>query len=178
MFLVNLLLLTMTVLERGVDAFTPRAYRTLHLLQALSSSTRRSSSTTTTTGTNGDTRAKSKPSIVIEYCTGCRWLLRSAYYAQELLTTFEADLDRVALKPNSDKPGGVFTVTVLLKSATAADNDDEVATVVWDRRAAATPGFPETKNLKQKVRDAIAPAMDLGHSDRALLLELPPEQPE
>ena len=30
--------------------------------------------------------------IIIEYCTGCRWLLRSAWFAQELLTTFEEEL--------------------------------------------------------------------------------------
>ena len=119
----------------------------------------------------------SKPHVVIEYCTGCRWLLRSAYYAQELLQTFEADLDRVALKPNSDKPGGVFTVTVTVPvPATAAS----AAVTVWDRKASSTPGFPETKVLKQLVRDVIAPAKDLGHSDRSpLVMEVPPEpQPE
>ena len=32
------------------------------------------------------------PVLEIEYCTGCRWQLRAAWLAQELLTTFEADL--------------------------------------------------------------------------------------
>ncbi|KAJ1475904.1 hypothetical protein T484DRAFT_3139348 [Baffinella frigidus] len=27
------------------------------------------------------------PSVEIEYCTGCRWMLRAAWLAQELLTT-------------------------------------------------------------------------------------------
>ena len=27
--------------------------------------------------------------VRIKYCTGCRWMLRSAYLAQELLTTFD-----------------------------------------------------------------------------------------
>lgn len=30
--------------------------------------------------------------LAIEYCTGCRWLLRAAWMAQELLTTFEKEL--------------------------------------------------------------------------------------
>ena len=33
--------------------------------------------------------------IEIEYCTGCRWLLRAAWSAQELLGTFEQDLTEV-----------------------------------------------------------------------------------
>ena len=32
------------------------------------------------------------PRIEIEYCTQCRWLLRAAWMAQELLTTFEKDV--------------------------------------------------------------------------------------
>eukprot|EP00981_Chlorochromonas_danica_P002890 scaffold579_cov146-Ochromonas_danica.AAC.8 len=43
----------------------------------------------------------SKPRVVIEYCPGCRWMLRSAYMAQELLSTFESSLEEVALKPSS-----------------------------------------------------------------------------
>jgi len=30
------------------------------------------------------------PRVEIEYCTGCRFLPRAAWLAQELLTTFEA----------------------------------------------------------------------------------------
>jgi predicted Rdx family selenoprotein len=29
-----------------------------------------------------------KPTITIEYCPKCHWLLRAAYMAQEILTTF------------------------------------------------------------------------------------------
>ena len=32
------------------------------------------------------------PRVVIEYCPKCRWLLRAAWIAQELLTTFENEL--------------------------------------------------------------------------------------
>ena len=41
----------------------------------------------------------SLPRVEIEYCTQCRWLLRAAWMAQELLTTFEQELGEVALVP-------------------------------------------------------------------------------
>lgn len=89
-----------------------------------------------------------KPRIEIVYCTGCRWLLRAAWMAQELLTTFEAELAEVSLVPGS---GGVFEVRV---------GPD----VIWSRQAEGR--FPEIKELKQRVRDWVAPQKDLGHSDR------------
>ena len=86
--------------------------------------------------------------VEIEYCTQCRWLLRSAWLAQELLTTFEADLNAVSLMPGT---GGVFEVR--LNGAT-----------IFSRNAEGR--FPESKELKQLIRDVIAPARDLGHSDK------------
>ncbi|WP_404364367.1 SelT/SelW/SelH family protein [Marinobacter sp.] len=86
--------------------------------------------------------------VDIYYCTGCRWLLRSAWMAQELLTTFEAELDSLALHPGG---GGIFEVWV---------NDNRV----WSRKEDG--GFPEIKVLKQRVRDEIDPDRSLGHSDR------------
>jgi selenoprotein W-related protein len=88
------------------------------------------------------------PRLEIEYCTQCRWLLRAGWMAQELLTTFPADLGEVALVPGT---GGVFQVRL----------DDEL---LWDRRAEG--GFPELSRLKQLVRDRVAPDRSLGHSDR------------
>jgi selenoprotein W-related protein len=38
-----------------------------------------------------------KPTIRIEYCPKCGWLLRAAYMAQELLTTFTDDLNGVMM---------------------------------------------------------------------------------
>jgi hypothetical protein len=38
--------------------------------------------------------------------------------------------------------------------------------VVWDRKIDS--GFPETKELKNRVRNVIAPTKDLGHIDRSL----------
>jgi selenoprotein W-related protein len=90
----------------------------------------------------------SKQVIEIEYCTQCRWLLRAAWLAQELLTTFEADLKAVSLMPGT---GGVFEVRL-----------NKV--VIFSRKAAGR--FPESKELKQLIRDVIAPERDLGHSDR------------
>lgn len=47
-----------------------------------------------------------KPIISIEYCPKCGWLLRSAYMAQELLTTFSDELLGVFLKPSEE--GGIL----------------------------------------------------------------------
>ena len=85
--------------------------------------------------------------VTITYCTQCRWLLRAAWLAQELLTTFEAELSGVTLAPGS---GGVFEVRV----------GDEV---VWSRKEAGR--FPEAAELKRLVRDRVAPGKPLGHSD-------------
>lgn len=89
-----------------------------------------------------------RPRVAIQYCTQCRWLLRAAWMAQELLTTFETELGEVALIPGT---GGIFEVRV---------ND----TLIWSR--ADHGRFPELKELKQLVRDQVAPQKDLGHSDR------------
>jgi selenoprotein W-related protein len=86
--------------------------------------------------------------VEIEYCRQCRWLLRAAWMAQELLTTFESEIGGVTLVPGS---GGVFEVRV---------GD----TVVWSR--AQQGRFPDIKELKQLVRDHVAPEKALGHSDR------------
>jgi selenoprotein W-related protein len=88
------------------------------------------------------------PRVEIRYCTQCRWLLRAAWTAQELLTTFEAELGEVALVPAT---GGAFEVRV---------GD----ALVWSR--AEEGRFPELRELKQRVRDVVAPGRDLGHSER------------
>ena len=85
--------------------------------------------------------------VEIEYCTQCRWLLRAAWLAQELLTTFEADLAGINLIPGT---GGVLEVRLN-------------GVVLFSRKQAGR--FPESKELKQLIRDVIAPERDLGHSD-------------
>lgn len=87
--------------------------------------------------------------VEITYCTQCRWLLRAAWLAQELLTTFEQDLSSVALKPGT---GGVFDITLN-------------GQLIFSRKAAGR--FPEAKELKQLIRDCIDSERDLGHSDKA-----------
>jgi selenoprotein W-related protein len=89
------------------------------------------------------------PRVEIEYCTQCRWLLRAAWMAQELLTTFETEIGGVSLVPGT---GGVFEVR-----SSAGD-------VLWSRKAEGR--FPDIKELKQRVRDVVAPEKPLGHSDR------------
>ncbi len=68
--------------------------------------------------------------------------------AQELLMTFEGELGEVALIPGT---GGVFEVRVKEKT-------------IWSRERLGR--FPEVKELKQLVRDEVAPEKDLGHSER------------
>jgi selenoprotein W-related protein len=86
--------------------------------------------------------------VTITYCTQCNWLMRAGWTAQELLSTFAAELDSLTLVPGT---GGVFVV-------------EAGSQVVWDR---ATEGFPELTELKRRVRDRIAPERVLGHADRA-----------
>ena len=86
--------------------------------------------------------------VEIVYCRQCRWLLRAAWMAQELLSTFEGELEEVALIPGS---GGIFEIRVATE-------------VVWSRKDKGR--FPEIKELKRLVRDRVAPEKDLGHADR------------
>ncbi len=62
--------------------------------------------------------------------------------------TFDSDLGEVALVPAG---GGVFEVRV----------DGHL---VWSKKEQGR--FPDAKELKQLIRDRIAPDKDLGHSDR------------
>jgi selenoprotein W-related protein len=75
--------------------------------------------------------------------------MRSAWMAQELLTTFEQDLLEVSLRPS--EVAGRFQVTL---------NDQ----LIFDRKREGH--FPEAKELKQIVRDIVCPERSLGHSDR------------
>jgi selenoprotein W-related protein len=97
---------------------------------------------------SAETAMTEKPRIAILYCTQCNWLLRSAWMAQELLSTFGDSLGEVALIPGT---GGNFEIHV---------GD----TLIWERKRDG--GFPGPKELKQRVRDVIEPGRDLGHTDR------------
>ncbi|KIY03345.1 uncharacterized protein Z520_00036 [Fonsecaea multimorphosa CBS 102226] len=116
------------------------------------------------------------PRIAIAFCTQCKWNLRAAYYAQELLQTFGTSIGEIALIPST---GGLFTVTVTTAhvvnrspngiaalGGSAEQALQAIDTVVWDRKTEG--GFPETKELKSRVRNIIEPGRDLGHIDRSL----------
>lgn len=113
-------------------------------------------------------------------------------YAQELLSTFSTALGEVALIPAT---GGTFTITLLHRTLPPKDLPASITSsgigdlstslspssfpdtrylprppateiVLWDRKAEG--GFPETKELKSRVRNVIEPGRDLGHVDRSL----------
>lgn len=88
-----------------------------------------------------------KPEITITYCTQCNWLLRSAWLAQELLSTFSSEVGGVKLIPGT---GGIFEIGL----------DDEM---IWERKRDG--GFPDSRELKRLVRDRIDPERSLGHVD-------------
>jgi selenoprotein W-related protein len=69
--------------------------------------------------------------------------------AQELLTTFAAELGGVLLRPS--ETGGAYMIWL---------GEEKI----FDRRD--TGHFPEIKYLKQAVRDHVNPEKSLGHSDR------------
>ncbi|ARS39254.1 SelT/selW/selH selenoprotein [Sphingobacteriaceae bacterium GW460-11-11-14-LB5] len=89
-----------------------------------------------------------KPLVSITYCPKCGWMLRSAYMAQEILTTFVDEVKGVTLIPS--ETSGVFNILVGEK-------------LIFDRKEMQR--FPEIKELKQLIRDEVNPDMNLGHSD-------------
>jgi len=72
-------------------------------------------------------------------------MLRAAYLAQELLSTFEGQLGEVALVPGS---GGIFEVRL----------DGEVIASNREHKK-----MPEPGEVKRLIRDRIAPDRKIGH---------------
>jgi len=91
---------------------------------------------------------KSSCNVEIEYCAQCRFILRASWMAQEILMTFGENIENLNLKPSS---GGVFIIRL---------NDE----TLFSRKEMGR--FPESKEIKQMIRDRILPEMDLGHSDQ------------
>lgn len=137
---------------------------------------------TTEPATSSHPRAPVRlPRVTIEFCTQCKWNLRAAYYAQELLQTFSTALGEVSLLPAS---GGTFVIRLYTADTsgeglertsdakesgleTKAPPDLNIKEVhIWDRKVDS--GFPETKELKNRIRNVIDPSRDMGHTDRAL----------
>jgi selenoprotein W-related protein len=94
-----------------------------------------------------DIAMKNAPAITIHYCSQCNWLLRAGWMAQELLHTFSTDLASVSLVPGT---GGIYQILI----------DEHI---IWDRKTDG--GFPEAKELKQRVRNFCFPERELGHID-------------
>ncbi|KAG9516240.1 hypothetical protein E4T50_12488 [Aureobasidium sp. EXF-12298] len=101
------------------------------------------------------------PRVAISYCTQCKWMLRAAYFGQELLSTFGTAIGEIALIPAT---GGLFTVYLTHVPPGSDENAEAQEILLWDRKAEG--GFPETKVLKQRLRNHIEPGRDLGHSDK------------
>lgn len=75
-------------------------------------------------------------------------MMRAAWMSQELLTTFSEELAEVTLRQGT---GGIFNIYA---------NGE----LVFSRKKEGR--FPEITELKQLVRDKIAPQKSLGHSDK------------
>jgi selenoprotein W-related protein len=89
-----------------------------------------------------------KPTVTIEYCPKCGWMLRAAYMAQEILTTFTDELKGVMLQPA--EVSGRYLISI---------NEEKI----FDRKERGR--FPDIKELKQLIRDVVSPDKSLGHSD-------------
>lgn len=109
------------------------------------------------------------PKVTIEFCAKCKWHNRAVWYAQEILQTFsdpESNLvAEIALCPSYSQPG-LFQVTV---------EDDKGKRPIYRRRMKKSDspqteafyydGFPDSKLLKQLIRNALFPSVALGHVD-------------
>lgn len=86
-----------------------------------------------------------KAIVVIEYCPKSHWLLRAAYLPQEFLNIFESKLHSLSQKVC--KLNGDFHINIDGKK-------------IFDQKKFG--GFPEIKELKQFVGDAVAPGKKFG----------------
>jgi predicted Rdx family selenoprotein len=93
--------------------------------------------------------------------------------AQECLQTFGLSLGEVALLPSTS---GIFVIKLYHQASNDYSSHDTTnghevevkvqETTIWDRKVDG--GFPETKELKNRVRNVVEPGRGLGHTDRAL----------
>lgn len=89
-----------------------------------------------------------KATIDIYYCRQCNWMLRATWMTQELLHTFSEEITTISLHPDT---GGRFEIHCNNR-------------LIWERKQES--GFPDAKQLKQRIRDVIDPERNLGHIDR------------
>ncbi|GAA5924961.1 hypothetical protein JCM3775_006328 [Rhodotorula graminis] len=126
------------------------------------------------------------PRVIIEFCDRCRWLHRAVWTQTELFLTFPPAVDSssppgmraITLVPrNSPETGGRFRVWLRPSAPPSADTPGKGKErwngweLVWDRKIEG--GFPELKHLKQRIRNIISPAQDLGHSDKPVNAKAP-----
>lgn len=78
-----------------------------------------------------------KPALTIHFCTQCDWLLRSAWMAQEVLSTFSLEMGAVTLVPGT---GGIFEIHL----------DGEL---IWERKRDG--GFPDVKTRQSPTSSAV-----------------------
>ncbi|GAA6002795.1 hypothetical protein JCM10207_007686 [Rhodosporidiobolus poonsookiae] len=126
------------------------------------------------------------PRVVIEFCDRCRWLHRATWTQTELFLTFppspppaaDASPDAPAPPPglraitlvprNAPETGGRFRVWLLRKESERTVEEGKEKwrgwDLAWDRKVEGR--FPEMKELKQRIRNLIAPSQSLGHSDK------------
>jgi len=104
------------------------------------------------------------PRIVIEFCDRCRWLHRATWTQTELFLTFPPPIvQSISLVPrNSPETAGRFRVWLLAEETAVGEGGK--SELLWDRKTQG--GFPELKDLKQRVRDRVQPNLALGHSDK------------
>ena len=117
-----------------------------------------------------------KPCLIIEYCDRCRWLHRATWLQTELLLTFseKAFLDDSCSQASG---GGFIASTLLIPHATTdtagqfrvwivkseGTRESTEVILIWDRKTRR--GFPELRELKNLIRDRVAPKQNLGHSE-------------
>ncbi|GAA5850880.1 hypothetical protein JCM9279_006227 [Rhodotorula babjevae] len=126
------------------------------------------------------------PRVVIEFCDRCRWLHRAVWTQTELFLTFPPGVDSssppglraITLVPrNTPETGGRFRVWLRSSAPTGTDTAGKGKDkwngweLVWDRKIEG--GFPELKDLKQRIRNIISPSQDLGHSDKPVKAKAP-----
>ncbi len=88
----------------------------------------------------------STPRLEIHYCVKCKFLFRATWLAQELLSTFETTIGEIALVPRDD---GAYEIRL----------DGEVLFAYKDEHR-----FPDAKEIRELVRDRIAPDRIVGHT--------------
>lgn len=106
------------------------------------------------------------PQIKISYCVKCKWTLRAVWYQQEILQTYvdnpkfpEYHIPEISLIPSLTP--GTFKIEVFTDIPQLLGEQDPI--LIWERKRDG--GFPDSKILKQKIRDLLFPGANLGHLD-------------